>query len=126
VIVLGPPILWKKVVQISNGLACTMAFVCLRKVLNVWVDCVQFSEKKGIFSLMSFRLVFQENKMRVFWVSVFKLKNISSIFLLIQSWNSLCRPGWDQTHTDSSASASQVLGLKACTTMPLLLYHFLK
>ncbi|GAB1294856.1 hypothetical protein APTSU1_001008900 [Apodemus speciosus] len=28
------------------------------------------------------------------------------------AWNSLCRPGWLQTHRDQSASASQVLGLK--------------
>ncbi|EDL88419.1 rCG61286, isoform CRA_a [Rattus norvegicus] len=32
------------------------------------------------------------------------------------SWNSLCRPGWLLTHRDTPASASRVLGLKACTT----------
>ena len=32
------------------------------------------------------------------------------------SWNSLCRPGWPQIHSDPPASASQVLGLKMCTT----------
>ena len=29
---------------------------------------------------------------------------------------SSCRPGWPRTHRDSSASASQVLGLKVCAT----------
>ncbi|EGW10468.1 hypothetical protein I79_016958 [Cricetulus griseus] len=29
---------------------------------------------------------------------------------------SSCRPGWSQTHRDPSASASRVLGLKACAT----------
>jgi len=32
------------------------------------------------------------------------------------SWNSLCRPGCPQNHRDSPASASLVLGSKACTT----------
>jgi hypothetical protein len=31
------------------------------------------------------------------------------------SWNSLCRPGWPRTQ-NPPASASQVLGLKACAT----------
>ena len=35
-----------------------------------------------------------------------------------------CRPGWPQTHKDSPASASWVLGLKACTTTTWL-YLFL-
>ena len=30
--------------------------------------------------------------------------------------NSLCRPGWPQTHRDPPASASWVLGLKVCAT----------
>ena len=30
-------------------------------------------------------------------------------------WNSLCSPGWPQTHRDPLASAFQVLGLKVCT-----------
>jgi hypothetical protein len=37
-------------------------------------------------------------------------------------WNSLCRPGWPQTHRDPPASASQVLGLKVCITIPRRLY----
>jgi hypothetical protein len=28
-----------------------------------------------------------------------------------------CRPGWVRTHRDLPTSASQVLGLKACTTL---------
>ena len=30
----------------------------------------------------------------------------------------ICRPGWPQTHRDPSASVSQVLELKLCSTMP--------
>ena len=33
---------------------------------------------------------------------------------------SFCLPGWPQTHKDPSASASQVLRLKVCTTTALL------
>ena len=33
-------------------------------------------------------------------------------------WNSLCRSGWPRTLRDPPASASQVLGLKACTIIP--------
>ena len=36
------------------------------------------------------------------------------------SWNLLCRPGWP--HKDLPASASQVLGLKVCTWLLLLLF----
>ena len=32
----------------------------------------------------------------------------------------LCKPGWPQTHRDLPASASQVLGLKVCTTIARL------
>ena len=38
------------------------------------------------------------------------------VALAVLSWNSLCRPGWLELR-DPPASASQVLGLKACTTM---------
>jgi hypothetical protein len=52
------------------------------------------------------------------------------------SWNSLCSPGWPRTHSvdqaglklrNPPASASRVLGLKACATMPgsLLLFYFM-
>jgi hypothetical protein len=37
-------------------------------------------------------------------------------FLFCQDWLSLCRPGWPWNHRDLAASASQVLGLKVCTT----------
>ena len=43
------------------------------------------------------------------------------------SWNSLCRPGWLQTHRDPPASvfASQVLGLQAyATTIQLVLEYY--
>ena len=33
-------------------------------------------------------------------------------------WDSLCRPGWPQTHRDPPASSSQILELKVCTIMP--------
>uniref|UniRef100_A0A8C2QK66 Reticulon n=1 Tax=Cricetulus griseus TaxID=10029 RepID=A0A8C2QK66_CRIGR len=33
-------------------------------------------------------------------------------------WHSLWRPGWPGTHRDPPASASRVLGLKACATKP--------
>ena len=39
-------------------------------------------------------------------------------FLPQLAWNSLCRPGWPWTHSALPASASWVLGLKACTTKP--------
>jgi hypothetical protein len=35
--------------------------------------------------------------------------------------DSICRPDWPRIHRDPSASASLVLGLKVCTTMPGLL-----
>ena len=37
-----------------------------------------------------------------------------------------CRPGWLRTHRDLPASASQVLGLKACATTTLLCLSILK
>ena len=37
---------------------------------------------------------------------------------------SSCRPRWLRTHRDPHASASQVLGLKACATTAWLLYSF--
>jgi hypothetical protein len=36
------------------------------------------------------------------------------------TWNSLYKPDWSQTEKDLPASASKVLGLEACTTMPEL------
>jgi hypothetical protein len=39
-------------------------------------------------------------------------------YLAFQVWNSLCSPGWSETHRDPPASASQVLGLKVCATTP--------
>jgi hypothetical protein len=42
------------------------------------------------------------------------------------SWNSLCSPGWPQSHRDPSASAFQMLGLKACATPPSLFLFFEK
>lgn len=37
-------------------------------------------------------------------------------FPLVHLYNSLCRPGGPQTHRAPPGSASQVLGLEACTT----------
>ena len=38
------------------------------------------------------------------------------------SWNSLCRPGWPQTHSGPPALASQVPGSKVCTTSTWLVW----
>ena len=49
--------------------------------------------------------------------------------LLVQSWpswDSPCRSGSPLTHRHSPASASQVLGLKACATTHVKEYIFLK
>ena len=40
------------------------------------------------------------------------------LLYLTLSWRSLCTPAWPQTHRVSSAFASQVLWLKACTIVP--------
>ena len=40
--------------------------------------------------------------------------------------NSLCRQGWPRTHRDLPASASQVLGSKACATSDQCYYHILR
>ena len=37
---------------------------------------------------------------------------------------SSCRPGWPQTHRDLPTSASQVLGLKVCTSTARLAAEF--
>ncbi|XP_076427551.1 uridine-cytidine kinase-like 1 isoform X2 [Peromyscus maniculatus bairdii] len=42
------------------------------------------------------------------------------------SWNSLGSPGWPRTHRDPPASASRVLGLKACATTARPVYTFYK
>ena len=47
------------------------------------------------------------------------LRWLAPLFVCL-SWNSLCRPGWPQIHKDSPASASTVLGSKACTAKPSL------
>ena len=38
---------------------------------------------------------------------------------------SSCRPGWPRIHRDLPASASRVLGLKACATIAQLGFNFL-
>lgn len=43
---------------------------------------------------------------------------------LFRSWNSLCKPGYSWMHRDPAASASRVLELKVCATMPGHYWHF--
>lgn len=48
----------------------------------------------------------------------FFFKTGFSVYLWsLLSWNSFYSPGWPQTHKDPTASASLVLGSKACTTI---------
>ena len=56
----------------------------------------------------------------VFFVVVVNFCFFKMGFLCVSSlsWNSLCGPGWPHIHRDPPAPAFQVLGLKACPTMP--------
>lgn len=41
-----------------------------------------------------------------------------SLYVVLASWNSLCRRGWSWTHRIPPVSVSEVLRLKACTLYP--------
>ena len=55
---------------------------------------------------------------------LFVCSKIGSLYVTHMAWHSLCKPDWPQTKRGSSASASQVLELKACTTTPGPVFHF--
>ena len=64
--------------------------------------------------------------LRGMFVCLFETGIISETLAVL---NSLCKLGWPQTHRDLPASASWMLGLKVCATMPSLLkvfFFFLK
>lgn len=61
--------------------------------------------------------------------SLFFLRNFAveavSHYAFLDGWNSLCGQGYSLTHRDLPAYASQVLRLRACTTMPGLQLYIL-
>ena len=68
------------------------------------------------YSLSTFFTLYFETGNSLNWMS-------QSCFVLLFK-SSLYRPGWPQSHRDPPASASQVLGLKACATTPWLQTFF--
>ena len=92
---------WKMIIKWANW------------IIDFRADCVSDIFTTQILQWMSIVYLFN------FCLFVFE----NRLFVCVQSWlswNSLCRPGWPLTHRDLLASAFQVLGLKACTTISSL------
>jgi hypothetical protein len=63
----------------------------------------------------------------LFFVVVLGFRDMVSLYnRALAVLDSLCRPGWHQTNRALPASASQVLGLKVCTTRPSPVVYFFK
>lgn len=90
----------------ASARLCTLARTCLSTLtcgkLEIDVRCFSQSYLYLILCLVNFFLFF----------CLFFRGRIGL------SWNSLCTPGCPGTHSDPPASASPVLRLKACTTVP--------
>ena len=89
------------------ALCCCISVLCVLCVCFVFCFCL-------FVCLFSYLCVWSD-----FWI--FSRQEFSICPWL--SWNSLCRPCWPCTQ--KSTSASQVLGLKLCTTNTLQILPFL-
>ena len=84
---------------------------------SMWLKCVRLSVKVS-GAQMSLQFT-QESQTFFYFFYFFYFLFFESGFLCgfgACPGTSSCRPGWPRTHKDPPASASRVLGLKACAT----------